>query len=93
MIVVKVDLVSANGSKYNRELMHMTITNDGTITDNRRGNYVARLFRKGNKTEVLRMGRVEDFPRQSYHIGRLVLRCLTSLFPEERANSSKGDKS
>ena len=92
MIVIKVDLVSANGSKYNRELMRMTITNDGTSTDNRRGNYLARLFRKGSRTEVIRMGRVKDFPRQSYHIGRLVLRCLAAVFPEERFNTIKEKK-
>lgn len=93
MIVVTVALQSAVSRTRDRELMRVHIENDGTIIDKRRGNYVARLFRKGSDSEILRMGRVEDFPRQSYHVGRLVLRCLATLFPEDRFNSTKGKRS
>ncbi len=92
MIVVTVKLESAISRDRDRELMRMTICNDGTVTDTRRGDYVARLFRKGSDSEVIRMGRVEDFPKQSYHVGRLVLRALVKLFPEEQTMFQKGHR-
>lgn len=94
MIVIKVELHSAN-SRLITTLMRMHITNDGTIKDPKRGNYIAHLFRKGALTRpknVTRTGYVKDFPRHSYHIGRLVLRALADLFPEERSHICKGDK-
>lgn len=33
---------------------------------------------------IQRTGRVENFPRQSYSIWRLVFRALLSAFPEEK---------
>lgn len=96
MIVVKVELWGARTGKV-RELFRMTLSNDGTQGDGNRGNYDVALFRKGTtvitkkgsniirsgSTGVLRRGRVENFPRRSYHVGRLVLRALRSVFPEE----------
>lgn len=73
----------------------MEIANDGTGTA-MRGNYVTRLFRRGTQPaemnkSVTRTGEVKewtrgtsDFPRQSYSVWRLVLRCLKSAFPEEQ---------
>ena len=88
MIVVRVELWPKGWEgKPPHELMHMHITNDGTASDgtgdSKRGNYSFELLRKGSK-EVLRTGRVEDFPRRSYHVGRLLYRALASVYPEER---------
>ncbi len=88
MIVVRVELWPKGWKgKPPHELMRMHITNDGTASDGSgdspRGNYRVELFRKGCKT-ILRTGHVEDFPRRSYHVGRLVLRALAACFSEER---------
>lgn len=82
MIEVKVSLKSAVHHSRDRELMTMVIVNDGTLTG-KRGSYFALVNRKGTD-RVLRRGRVKNFPRHSYHIGRLVLRALQSCFPEEK---------
>lgn len=97
MIVVKVELWGAQTGKV-RELFRMTLSNDGTQGDGNKGNYDVALYRKGMEIihdgpdrnrivrpgSVLRRGRVENFPRKSYHTGRLVLRALKSVFPEEK---------
>ena len=82
MIVVRVELWPGGWERKARELMRLHIINDGT-GNSKRGNYRVMLFRKGNRS-VLRSGRVEDFPRRSYHVGRLIYRALASCFPEER---------
>ncbi len=83
MIVVRVELWPGGWPDKARELMRLHITNAGTGSD-KRGNYRVKLFRKGSQS-VLRTGSVEDFPRRSYHIGRLLYRALASCFPEERS--------
>ena len=88
MIVVKVELWDAQSGRV-RELFRMTLANDGTLTEGNRGNYDVKLYRRGwagTRTEAppLRRGRVVDFPRKSYHTGRLILRALKSVFPEEK---------
>ena len=95
MIVVKVEMWPATNFGVKRELMRMTISNDGTLTG-KRGSYNAGIFRRkpyggvgveGYKSaghDYLRRGRVENFPKESYHVGRLVLRALKACFPEER---------
>ncbi len=95
MIVVKVELWGAQSGRV-QELFRMTLANDGTQGDGNKGNYDVRLYRKGMEIihedgrntirvgGVLRQGRVEGFPRKSYHTGRLILRALKSIFPEER---------
>ncbi len=86
MIVIRVELWPGGWPSKARELMRMHITNDATGSD-KRGNYRVELFRRGRQG-VLRMGRVEDFPRRSYHIGRLLLRALATCFPEERKSDA-----
>ena len=85
MIVVRVELWAARTGKV-RELFRMTLANDGTQSDGNLGMYTVDLYRRGKykSLSVLRQGRVEDFPRKSYHVGRLVLRALKSCFPEEK---------
>ncbi len=85
MIVIRVELHSF--CKV-RELMRMHITNDGSLSDGSgdspRGNYRVDLFRKGSLVDITRTGTVKDYPRKSYHVGRLLIRALASVFPEER---------
>lgn len=84
MIVVKVELHSAITGQV-KLLGVMCIANDGTGS-HKRGNYDAWVYRKGTETssrDVLRTGRVENYPRISYSIWRLVLRALKSCYPEE----------
>ncbi len=89
MIVVRVEIWPKGQSLKARELMCMHITNDGTLSDgsgdSKRGNYRVQLFRKGCDN-VFRTGHVENYPRRSYHVGRLIYRALASCFPEEVRN-------
>ena len=84
MIVIRVELYSFGKV---RELMCMHITNDGTLSDGSgdspRGSYNVDLFRDGSRVDIARTGTVKDYPR-GHHIGRLILRALASVFPEER---------
>ena len=88
MIVIRVELWPGGWPGNARELMRMHIINDGTASDGSgnspRGNYRVALFRKGSQTKIFRTGAVKNYPRRSYHIGRLILRALASCFPEER---------
>jgi hypothetical protein len=83
MIVVRVELWPASGAKPS-PLACVVITNDGTGTASR-GSYDARVLRKGSSdlSKPIRTGRVENYPRASYHVLRLVLRALRACFPEE----------
>lgn len=91
MIVVTIQLHSAvSGQSETLGVMH--IANDGTARDARQGNYDVKV---GNKTHAVthdhaaiqdkpqRSGRVENYPRLSYNVWRLVARALKSAFPEE----------
>lgn len=92
MIVVTVDLDSANGERFNKRLFTMVIINDGTGGDgtnrSRIGNYDVFLGRRtpiGGRNllhiirKPLRKGRVEGHPRKSTHVGTLVRRALESV--------------
>jgi hypothetical protein len=91
MIVVKIELHSAITRRVT-ELGRMVICNDGTGSA-KRGNYDAYVLRK-HFTEgqwlarpervTGRQGRVEEYPRLSYTVWRLVLRALRSCYPEEK---------
>ena len=80
MIVVKVELHSAVTGIVS-EIGRTILVNDGTGTRSR-GNYHVAVMRKGSR-QTLRNGRVEDYPRLSYNVWRLVSRALLSAFPEE----------
>ena len=90
MIVVKVELHSAiNGTV--KELGRMIITNTGGNLQ--RGNYVAKVGRKKASGDPVslrsvyhkpqRTGTVDDYPRLSYSVWRLVSRAILSCYPEE----------
>ena len=81
MLVVKIELHSAITGVVS-EIGRMTIANDGLGTRDR-GNYTASVKRRGSYT-TLREGKVENYPRLSYNVWRLVLRSLRACFPEEK---------
>ena len=92
MLVVKIELHSAVTGKVD-EIGRMYIANDGTGTA-ARGSYDAAICRKGTtsppntfsggRLDPVRIGRVENYPRLSYNVWRLVLRSLRSCFPEDK---------
>lgn len=93
MIVVKVEMWPGGDESKRYELGRTYIYNDGGGTG-KRGNYEVRVCRKGSFTPdarkivsgkgFTRTGRVDNWPRKSYNIWRLILRCLMSAFPEEK---------
>lgn len=82
MIRVTIELISAvNGSR--RELARMDIANDatGTVT---RGNYDGVTYRgrdKGtlDKGTPQKVGRVENYPREAYHVWNLIYAMLGAM--------------
>lgn len=96
MIVVKIELWSALTGKVS-EIGRMYIANDAS-GDAARGNYDVAVCRKGNTHRPMfageptmaglpaaaRHGRVEDYPRRSYNVWRLISRAIRSAFPEEK---------
>lgn len=92
MIVVKVEMWPHGDEAKKREIGRTYIYNAGGGL--KRGNYEARVCRKGKtayKLEDLRSGkgftrtgRVENYPRLSYNIWRLVIQALRACFPEEK---------
>lgn len=76
MIIVKVELHSAITGKVT-ELGRLRITNDGTGSAER-GNYDVAPFGKGGRS-ILRMARVENYPRLSYSVFRLIRLALEAL--------------
>jgi len=92
VIVVKIELWSAVTGKSS-ELGRMYIANDGTGTSNN-CDYDAVVCRRGSKDvpqplaaagpKPTRKARVENYPRLSYNVWRLVLRALRAAFPEEK---------
>jgi hypothetical protein len=82
MIVVRVELHSAvTGNVTTLGIMH--ISNKGTHSNPKWGNFYARVFRKGT-TSTLRECDIDDYPKASYNMWRLVIRALLGCFPEER---------
>lgn len=91
MIVLKLEMHSARtGEVY--EIGRAIIANTGGTTE--RGNYVCKVGRRqpdgtdyDNRkvwSKPQREGAVEDYPRLSYNVWRLVIRALKSAFPEEK---------
>jgi hypothetical protein len=86
MIVVKIELWPHGSEERAKEIGRTYITNDGTGTL-KRGNYDAWVCRKDNflrptdeNASAVREARVEDYPRQSHNVWRLVRRALISAF-------------
>jgi len=79
MIIVKIELHSAVTGKVT-ELGRLHITNDGTGTE-LRGNY--HVEKLGKRRWLLARGRVENWPRKSASIFRLLRRALNAVLPPE----------
>lgn len=75
MIVVKIELHSAITGQVT-ELGRLHVINDGTGTS-LRGNYGIEKF--GKRQRFLGRARVEDWPRKSYSVFRLLKRALEAL--------------
>ncbi len=89
MLVVKIELHSAITGKTT-VLGSAIIANDGGTHS--RADYTVRVGRKPHADNLrlvaskpLRRGYVENYPRKSYNVWRLVIRSLLAAFPEERA--------
>ncbi len=82
MIRVTIELISARDGQRST-LGVMDICNTGESRDPRIGHYKGRLYRKGSVTKIQREGAVNDWPRQSYTVWRLVLRMLQNMHPED----------
>lgn len=91
MIAVKVELWPRGSEDHAREIGRAYIANVGG--DATRGNYDVAVCRR-NTTAVpvpihpegpkpTRVGAVNDYPRLSYNMWRLIVRALRSAFPEE----------
>jgi hypothetical protein len=78
MIVVKVELWSAVTGKHT-EIGRMTITNQGTGT-RERGNYVAKVMRRGSDYKVQREVEIKNYPRLGYQIWKLVSLALQQIY-------------
>ena len=90
MIVIKLELHSAITGKVT-EIGRTIIANTGSCDDITRSDYTVYVSRRGkefsNKRTLrspLRKGSVEDYPRLTYNVWRLVTRGLLSAFPEEQ---------
>lgn len=90
MLVIKVELWPRGSEEEKEEIGRTYVTNDGSGTLDR-GNYDVHVCRKDNPrrptdedANATREGRVEDYPRKSYSVWRLILRALFSAFPEEK---------
>ncbi len=77
MIIVSVHLVSAITGRTTT-LGQMSITNDGTSNDPKRGSYEVEVYRKGT-LKVQRAGRVENHARLALSVWSLVAKALKSV--------------
>lgn len=94
MLLVTLELYPGGSSKHRRVIGRTIIANVGGSSE--RGNYSVFVGRRGRFkdqreifTKPVRKGAVEDYPRLSYNVWRLVIRALLSAFPEERRNLAK----
>lgn len=83
MIVVKVELHSANTGEVT-EIGRMLVTNISRQgNESRYGDYYVRLMRRGTKDKVSREGYVRNYPRKAYTVWRLIARALKTVCWEE----------
>ena len=89
MLVIKIELWPLGDGNKARELGRMYVANTGKGTKSK-GDYKVAVCRKGStkcpftgKVKAVREGKVENFPRNSYSVWRLIGRAILSAFPEE----------
>ncbi len=78
MLLVTVELLSARTGKRTT-LAQAEIYNDGKGDHPHRGNYVAKIYRKGSKTRVWKATEIKDFPRLRLNSWDLLYRCLREI--------------
>lgn len=88
MLRITVTLLPASGGPA-REIGRLDIHNEDTGT-RARGNYVARLMRRGTTDRVQRIAEVLDYPRESLPVWCLVHRALAALFARGRFSPADG---
>lgn len=83
MIIVKVELHSAITGEVT-EIGRAAICNAGTGTA-KRGDYSVHVCRRGSTDwrNPIRLGEVNNYPRLSYNVWRLIIRALKCVYPEE----------
>lgn len=91
MVILKLEMHSANTGEVT-EIGRTIIYNVGGTA--RRGNYAVKVGRRKPDGEAYdtrevfmnptREGSVQDYPRLTYNVWRLVIRALRSAFPEEK---------
>ena len=96
MIRVTVELIPGGweDSPGRNEIGRMEIANDGT-GDEKTGNYDIDLFRRGSSTAIQRVGYVDNYPRKSASIWKLVKRALEVValptIPDISPSHSRGE--
>lgn len=79
VLIIRIELHSARTGKV-KEIGRMLIDNISmTGNDSKRGDYRVRLMRRGSNRKVLREGRVENYPRLSYPVWRLLQLALDNV--------------
>ena len=84
MIVVKIELWPGGDPGRCREIGRMTLTNLGTGTEYR-GNYIARVMRRGTEETVQREAAIEGHARKAAPIWHLVQKALDGAFGRRRS--------
>jgi hypothetical protein len=95
MIVIKIELWPCGDREKFREIGRTYISNVGGSVE--RGNYEVKVCKRTENFDnlpieeqifkgkgILRTGEVNDYPRLSYNVWRLIVRALKSAFPEEK---------
>ena len=94
MLVIRIELHSAVTRRV-KTIGKMIISNRCTHAGGKREDYDVEVGRRDKLNTVdvmrnpLRKGRVEDYPRLSYNVWRLVIRALLSAFPEETKHARR----
>jgi hypothetical protein len=85
MIVVKLEMWPFGDESKAYPLGRTYIWNKGSGTQER-GDYGVAVAKKGgvDRMNPLRSGTIENYPRLSYSVWRLIIRALKSAFPEEK---------
>jgi hypothetical protein len=89
MLRITITLLPASGGSAH-EIGRLDIHNEDTTATSARGNYVARLMRRGTTDRVQRIAEVLDYPRESLPVWCLVHRALGQLFARGKLSANDG---
>lgn len=79
MIVVDAVLRSVISSSRDERLCRVEIANDGTRGVGARGDYVVKLYSRGENGRLIRTARVENWPRNAKPAWRLIQAAMEAL--------------